>query len=304
MCSKITNERRADLDHDLFGFRTLGDPEPSFLPHGARVAFSLIVVLQRFHVDRRPPFAVPGMLDRPSPDIGNASQREVGLREGFWRIAEEVDQLRVPTTFVVEADALELLQDGLETLRNPIHCIAAGGRCAASLHTEAMPEPEEVKIIAETRAVLESGIGRKVKGWRSPAQSQSLRTTKLLAQAGYSYCGDFNNDDRPYLLFGQPSPIVSIPMHHFTSDLHAVFTSRQPVESYLQSHRRGIAWLLAQESTPPVILPMVVHPWIMGTPQRFRLLRSFLSDVARLDQLATMNAETLCGAYVASDGTA
>src|SRR5690606_26370730 len=132
-------------------FRSLADACPFALDAPHRVALAITVVLQRFHIDQQPPFPYAGMLDRPYPDVGNATQREVGLRDGLWRLAEAFDRYACNATFVVARDALDLLGDSIEILSGRRHCVVAGGRHASSLHTSALAVGDERRIIRECR---------------------------------------------------------------------------------------------------------------------------------------------------------
>jgi hypothetical protein len=288
--------RSRGLDHDQFSFRTIRDPLGFRLSGNAKIALNLIVILQRFHIEQKPPFAVPGMIDRPYPDVGNATQREVGLRSGFWRVCELVDQFNLPTTFVVEQDALPLL-DGEDILRNSSHEVVAGGRNAATLHNSAMSIEEERGIIRDCRDALTATLSRSVRGWRSPSCAQSPATLRLLAEQGFGYCGDFNNDDRPYALSTEAGSMVSMPMHHFSSDLHNLFVMRQPTQLFFESILKGAKWILQRSEGSPIIIPLVIHPWISGTPHRIGHLKSLLKQLVNLDGLVCANARDMVDAF-------
>lgn len=303
MSTVETAEHRSSLDHELFPFRTLRDSAPFALPDGARVGFALTIVLQRFHVAAKPAFAVPGMLDRPYPDLGNAAQREVGLRSGLWRILEAIEDARIRATFVVELDALDVMPDAFEALKNPRHSVVAGGQHAVQLHTDALEPAAERAIIADCRKGLQDALGRDVGGWRSPYCSQSRATLDLLAEAGFTFCGDFQNDDRPYSVKTKTSPLTALPMHHFSSDLHNLFVMKQPVESYFKGFSEGARWLVAQgRKQPEIILPLVVHPWITGAPHRIRSFRQALQEITAMPGLVSLDADSIVQNYAQSAG--
>jgi allantoinase len=290
--------RQRGLDHQMFPFRTLTEDSPFKLPNAARVGLALIVVLQRFHLDdAKAPFPVPGTLDRPYPDVGNATQREVALRSGLWRIIEGIEEFGLRASFVVEQDALPLLGDRIGVLSSDRCDVVAGGRHATLLHTSAMKVEDERRIIRECRDALQQKLGRSIKGWRSPYCSQSPVTLDLLAEEGFTYCGDFNNDDRPYLIATKATPLVSIPMHHFSSDLHSIFVMKQPPEAYFSGMRKGAEWLLKQSKSQQIMLPLVIHPWIMGAPHRYREYRRMLQDLMQMDGLTAIGVEQAASAY-------
>lgn len=294
MSTVETAERRSSLDHEMFPFRTLRDSVPFALPDGARVGFALTIVLQRFHVGAKPAFPVPGMLDRPYPDLGNAAQREVGLRSGLWRILDAIEDTGIRASFVVELDALDQIADAVDALKNPRHSVVAGGQHAAQLHTDALDPAAERAIIAKCRNGLQDALGREVRGWRSPFCSQSRTTLDLLAEAGFTYCGDFQNDDRPYSISTKTSPLTALPMHHFSSDLHNLFVMKQPTDSYFGGFCDGARWLVAQgRKQPEIILPLVVHPWVTGAPHRIRSFRRALQEITAMPGVVSLDADSI-----------
>lgn len=277
------------MDHDWYGFRKL--PETAFIPRKPTVQVMLIVVLQHFHLDRPPVFAVPGALDRPYPDIGNFTQRQVGQTDGLWRIAEIIDEFALPATFVVECDALPHLQGCQTLLRNPRHSIVAGGEHATALHTSALTELEERNSIHRTLQTLSQALTRQVDGWRSPYNAQSFHTMDLLASAGIRYVGDFANDDRPFSIDTRRGVLMSIPMNHFYSDLHFLHTCRQPLDDYLQSTLAAIS-VLARENTPSAnTFPLVIHPWLMGVPHRVSHFAALLRRIKDLPDVQLVNSD-------------
>jgi len=285
------------LDHDWFAFRTAGQARVPAAD--CRLVVSLVVVLQHFPLDAKPPFAVPGALDRPYPDFGNYTQRESGLGHALWRLTDEIEACGVPASFVVERQALPWLEDVQAVLRDPRHCLVAGGEHAVRLHTKEMDRDTERRIIADCLRDVGARFGRPVAGWRSPYGSQSPATLELLAEAGVRYVGDFANDDRPFGIVAGGRPLVAVPMNHFYSDLHFIHACRQHVDDYAQATLRAAEWLAAEAQPAPSVLSLVVHPWIMGATHRVSAFASLLRSLQALPGVRFMNSDQICAASVA-----
>lgn len=293
---RMTNQNRSEgagYDHAMFDFRSASDPAPFTLPKGKDIIVTLTIVLQRFHIDAKPPYAVPGMLSRPWPDIGNATQREVGLHDGLWRVLDALEEMRAAASFVVEADALSCLEDVRERLSAEQHAIVAGGRHAMLLHGPQMPVEEEARLIAGVKTEVEAFAGRAITGWRSPYNAQSANSLALLADAGFIYCCDFNNDERPYRLKSTSGDFWSVAMPHTTSDLHNIDVSRQTAQAFFHSQLRGIDWLLASQQLRPIVYPLVLHPWIIGVPHRIETFREFLQALNARPRLDLWSSDRL-----------
>lgn len=279
------------LDHDRFPFRTTA--EAALPSHDARLIVHLVLVLQRFPIEAKAPFAVPGALDRPYPDFGNATQRESGLGHALWRLTDGIEALGVPASFVVERQALPWLEDVRALLREPRHSVVAGGEHAVRVHTRDMAPDEERRIITACVRDLESWLGRAVRGWRSPYCSQSPGTLDLLAEAGLGYVGDFANDDRPFAIQTESTPLVAVPMNHFYSDLHFIHTCRQSMEEYARTTLAAAEWLAAERYAAPAVLSLVVHPWIMGATHRATAFAELLAALRAMPGLRFMNGDDI-----------
>lgn len=280
-----------DLDHDRYPFRTMG--EPGILFDDAQLVIHLVFVLQRFPINAKPPFALPGSLDRPYPDLGNATQREAGLGPSLWRLVDELESMSIPASFVVERQALPSLGDIEPQLRDLRHSVVAGGEHAVHLHTNEMTPDDERRIIAASVGDLEQRLGRKVHGWRSPYCAQSPSTLDLLAEAGLSYVGDFACDDRPFEIRTDIAPMLAVPMNHFYSDLHFIYSCRQSIEEYVRNTIGAAEWLIQERKSSPSVLSLVVHPWIMGATHRASQFARMLSSLESLPGVKFMSGDRI-----------
>lgn len=284
---------RRGLDHDWFKFRPLSHSPVLMLPSGKSLAVMVTVVIQKFRIEHPAPFAVPGGLDRPYPDLGNYSQRASGQSAALWRTMDAIESAGVPASFVVEREALIDIRDCLPVLGNDKHSIIAGGDHATAVHSDAMSEIAESEIIEASTKELSDVIGRTVLGWRSPYCAQSSRTMDLLAAHGLSYIGDFSNDDRPYWLNTARGNLLSLPMNHFYSDLHFMISCRQSVEDYGAATLNAAAVLAKEGSMNPAVLSLVVHPWVMGAPGRISTFSELLKQLKGRADVLFLNSDDI-----------
>lgn len=271
---------RRHLDHDLFAFRTLREAGPLSLSARVRAAVSLVIVLQDYRLEASPAFSVPGALERPFPDIGTFSQRQVGTTDGLWRIVDAIESRGVGATFVIESGAIPRLFDIGEVLKQPHHALVAGGRDAATLLSARMSAPEQMVIIEDSLAAIHQAYGRTPIGWRSSSCVATRETFECLVRAGVRYSGDLANDDRPYLLNTAAGPLWSMPMNHFFSDLHLIYQQRQHEAQYFGALRRAAQWLCREAPAGDAcVLPIVLHPWLSGTPHRIAHLERLIDEL-------------------------
>jgi allantoinase len=285
------------LDHELFEFRRLDEPSGLQLDSGVRVAVSVCIVLQGFGLEDPVPAGVAGALERPFPDIGSHSQRQVGLTDGLWRLVDAIAASDVPVSFIVDERSLVEVSGIHGVLKDPRHAVVAGGRHATAIHN-AMSRDEEVAAVRDIIAAIHTTLGRSVTGWRSPYCAPSALTPEILAASGLRYTGDLANDDRPYRIATSAGPLVAVPMNHFNSDLHLIKQCRQTEAEFYDAIGRAADWLL-EEATPasPAVLPVVLHPWLAGTPHRIAGFEALMSRLKARDGVAFLSSDAIVKAW-------
>ncbi len=281
---------QAGLDHRWFPFRTTADADLFQPEEGINAVVCVIVVLQAFPIDAKATFPIVG-LNRPYPDIGTFTQRQVGCTDGLWRLADSLEALDIPTTFALERQALPELEDIKTLLRAPAHAVIAAGEHAARVHAGEMAPGEEAGIIADCKHALEDSLGRAIVGWRSPHCSQSSETLSHLAAAGFRYVGDFANDDRPYTLTADTGALTAVPMNHFYSDLYLLHECRQPMADYVEATQAAARCLARERAPGAACLSLVVHPWLMGVPHRCEALAGLLAALRGMTGVRFMTTD-------------
>ena len=135
-------------------------------------------------------------------------------------------------------------------------------------------------MVERTRAILEQSAGHKVRGWLSPAKSESCATPDLVAEAGFDYLCDWVNDDMPYRMhaggknfYAMPHPIdiddytILVQNHHTEEDFRAQICDQFDVLYGEAEHGGGR------------IMAISLHPWVSGQPYRIGALEQALAHI-------------------------
>ena len=97
-------KRGYGMDHDRYGWTPWPKRARPRWPGGAKVALFVVPALEWFPLDMpSEPFAVPGGMRTPYPDLRHYSLRDYGNRVGFYRYLKLFDALGVRTTNHVAA---------------------------------------------------------------------------------------------------------------------------------------------------------------------------------------------------------
>ena len=273
--------RRHGMDHDLYDWSILPRRKKVEWPGGARVALWVIPALEWFPIDMKgKPFKPPGAMQTSYPDLRHYTLRDYGNRVGIWRMMRSLDRLGIRATAAMNAAVAARYPALLEACVARGWEIVANGQDMDHLHYEGLPVEDERKQVATTLEVFRRVPGLKVRGWLSPAKSQSKSTLDLLAAAGIEYCCDWVNDDMPYAMRTAHGPLVAMP-HPIDIDDHTILIQNHHSDDELRDQLCDQFDCLYEESATQGgrVMAISLHPWITGQPYRIGALEDALAHM-------------------------
>jgi peptidoglycan/xylan/chitin deacetylase (PgdA/CDA1 family) len=272
----IDEVRGAGMDHALYPFRALPDAPRFAWPHGARIAFTITLVLD--HWELAPPEGdspdprIVSPLGKFFPDWLTWSHRLYGPRVGIFRILEVLDRFDLKLSVALGTEAAKRYPELIDALSRRDACFMAHGHYATRRITSRMDD--ERGFIALARDAVAAAVGQAPAGWCGQDFNESEDTPALLAEAGFQYTTDWANDDRPYLL--GPGRLLALPPQPEWNDLECMWLrhvapaiwSGIVVEAFNVLHAEGGA-----------VFNLTLHPWITGQAHRIRYLRDALHGI-------------------------
>ncbi len=275
-------ERSYGMDHQRYDWSMLADRKPVAWPEGKSLALWVNVCLQHYPLNQRGvPFAVPGGMTMPYPDLRHYSLRDYGNRVGLFRILKALDKYRVTASFAVNSRLLQrtpylaglLRERGDELLGHGVHMDA--------LHYGGQDEAEERGLIAEAVGTLSELSGQQVRGWLSPVRSESQNTPDLLAEQGLSYFADWVNDDMPYRFATRAGDLIAMPLSNEIEDRFVIVNNQHSEASWTEQVSDAAEYLLAEaEQSGGRILALNIHPWLLGQPHRIQFFEAVLAQLS------------------------
>jgi peptidoglycan/xylan/chitin deacetylase (PgdA/CDA1 family) len=214
------------------------------------------------------------------PDLRHYTLRDYGNRVGIWRMMRSFDQLGIRVTAAMNAAVAVRYPALLEACVARGWEIVANGQDMDHLHYEGLPAEDEKKQIATTLEVFRRVPGLKIRGWLSPAKSQSKATLDLIAAAGLEYCCDWVNDDMPYAMRTAHGPLVAMP-HPIDIDDHTILVQNHHSEDEFRDQLRDqFDWLYDEAGTQGGrVMAIALRPWITGQPYRIGALEEALGHM-------------------------
>lgn len=270
-------KRRYGMDHDRYEWSMLHERKPIAWPGGARIALWVTVSLQWFPLDQQgKPFKPLGSLQTAYPDLRHYTLRDYGNRVGVFRIMKALDARGIRASAPANAAVAARYPSLLEEVASRNWEILGHGIDMDRLHFEGMQD--EPAAIARSLEVLRQFSN--VRGWLSPARSESHRTLDLLAESGIEYVCDWVNDDMPYAMNAGGRTLYALP-HSNDIDDATVLIGMHHDEDELRDQ-----WLdqfdtlydeAARQGGRIMVLPL--HAWVTGQPYRIGTLETVLEHI-------------------------
>jgi peptidoglycan/xylan/chitin deacetylase (PgdA/CDA1 family) len=273
--------RRHGYDHDRYQWNMLAGRAAVSWPQGKRLAVWVNLSLQFYPLNQRGvPFKVPNGMTMPYPDLRHFSLRDYGNRVGVFRVLKAFEKFSVRPTFAINAQLAEqnpYLLNRLASLDGEFIC---HGWNMDHLHYGGQDQEQEASIVHRSVSTLRILTGKPVRGWLSPARSQSWITPDLLTANGIEYCCDWVNDDMPYTVQTQSGDLMMMPLSSEIEDQFVIGQNLHSEDSWVEQVKDAFDYLLAESKEQGGrILALSIHPWLLGQPHRIGCLEEVLSYI-------------------------
>jgi allantoinase len=271
----VNETREPGMDHAHYPFRSLPDAPCFIWPGGARIAFTVTVMLDYWELDapqgESPDPRVVSPLGKFFPDWLTWSHRQYGARVGIFRILDVLDRFGLRPSVALGTEAARRYPELVDELLRRNACFMAHGDYASRRITSRMQD-ERGAIIAARDGVA-AAIGQPPKGWCGQDFNESADTPARLAEAGFQYTTDWANDDRPYLLDGR---LVALPPQPEWNDLECMWLRRVTPPVWQANIVEAFEVLHAEGGN---VFNLTLHPWVAGQAHRIRYLRDAFHHV-------------------------
>lgn len=277
--------RRYGYDHERYDWSMLTDRKPVSWPGGKPLALWINVSLQFYPLNQRGvPFKVPNGMMMPYPDLRHFTLRDYGNRVGIYRLLKAFEGRGVRPTFAMNARLAEqtpYLVDRLRALDTEFIC---HGWTMDHLHYGGQDRAEEAEIVKRSVETLRRLTGKPIRGWLSPARSQSKNTLDLLAENGVEYCADWVNDDMPYPMRTESGNIMSLPLSAEIEDQFVIGQNLHSEDSWVDQVKDAFDFLVGEaQEQGGRMLGLSLHPWMVGQPHRIACLEAVLDHILNHD---------------------
>ena len=244
------------------------DRPPLQLPGGARVVVWPVINVEVWDIHRPMPRQVlppPTGITR-LPDFAHWAWHEYGMRVGFWRLKQALDDLDIKASLFTNARvcadyrrvAEESLKSGWEFVghsydQQPTHV-----------------EQDQRTMIQRTVKVIKDFTGKAPVGWLSPGLTETYYTPDYLAEAGIQYIADWIIDDEPCDIRTEYGNVVAMPYNVECNDIPMLMVQHHAANEFVSRTLDQFERLYEEGATRAKIMAIAVHPYISGVAHRIK----------------------------------
>lgn len=246
-------------------------------PDGARVALMIVPNIEHYEylpaiVRGRDPWP-----RSPHPDVLGYSRADYGNRVGLWRLFEVLDEFGLRATVSLNLAVIEHFPLILAEMKKRRWELVSHGIYNTRYHW-GLSRDEERACMEECKAIHLRLTGRRLRGWFSPAFTNTLDTFELAAETGYDYVFDLPHDDQPVPLRVSKGALLSLP---YSLDLNdgSFFARGQEGAAFEQMIKDQFDVLYEEGREQGRVLCIALHPFLIGQPHRIGHLRRALSYI-------------------------
>jgi peptidoglycan/xylan/chitin deacetylase (PgdA/CDA1 family) len=230
-------------------------------PNGKKICATFTVAFEAF--TRGGHFKKAKGLDVNLVSISHANY---GGNAGIWRILEILERNDVRATIDVNGLAVQKWPDAVKALHDAGSEIAGHGTTNDVKMTELTPEEQRTEIRNVNRIVREV-TGTNPVGWVSPGGHHTAETIGILADEGYTWCGDQCDDDLPYVIEVDGRRMVVIPKHWYFNDWRMWGGGSSSASQAFEGFRDSFDFVLEEAMRgKPGRIDALVHAELGGRP--------------------------------------
>jgi peptidoglycan/xylan/chitin deacetylase (PgdA/CDA1 family) len=290
------------LPHERIPYSPIAARPPLTLPGGARLIVWVIVNVEEWNPHEAMPRTVlsPPAGGSPMPDIPNWAWHEYGNRVGFWRILDVFDRHTLPVVLAINGSAIQAYEAIARAALDRKWEFIGHGFTQKNMQKV----PDERADIKKTTDAIRAFTGRAPRGWLGPGLTETWDTPDILAEHGYEYVCDWVLDDQPVRMTTKSRSLVSVPYTQECNDVAMMLIQHHVAEEYRRRAIDQFEQLYADAEKSARVMALVVHPYIMGAPHRFRYFRDAVDHIVSKPGVVVWTGEQILDWYLASEKAA
>jgi peptidoglycan/xylan/chitin deacetylase (PgdA/CDA1 family) len=213
--------------------------------------------------------------------LGDLEERRFGPRVGVDRILRLLDRLKLRASFYIPGWTVEHHPAESTRIRDAGHEIGAHGNMHEALSF--LDEAQEERVMREQLDILQSRLGVRPAGYRSPSWDVNVWTPDLLKRHGFLYDTSLMGNDVPYEVETGQGPLIEVPVQWLLDDaplFRHVYGATNAIADpgrVLQMWSKEFAAMHRENGC----FVLTCHPFVSGRASRIALLEDLVTYMRR-----------------------
>jgi peptidoglycan/xylan/chitin deacetylase (PgdA/CDA1 family) len=213
--------------------------------------------------------------------LGDLEERRFGPRVGVDRILRLLDRLKLRASFYIPGWTVENHPAESTRIRDAGHEIGAHGNMHEALSF--LDEAQEERVMREQLDILQSRLGVRPAGYRSPSWDVNVWTPDLLKRHGFLYDTSLMGNDVPYEVETGQGPLIEVPVQWLLDDaplFRHVYGATNAIADpgrVLQMWSKEFAAMHRENGC----FVLTCHPFVSGRASRIALLEDLVTYMRR-----------------------
>ncbi len=280
-----------------YTYSPISERPPLEWPGGKRPAFYIGLNIEHF-LPGMPSTSLSSGLNLPI-DPMNHSWRDYGTRVGIWRTIDLLDELGLRASVLLNSTVCheypQIIRAGVA--RN---WAWLGHGETNSRFWIGMEEKAEADRLVGIVRDIRAATGQAPKGWLGPAFTETENSLRLLADHGFTYSLDWAADDQPFPLLTDGRGMISVPYSAEINDITAFLLNRWTPEQFTDVIIRQFDVMHAEaDAGRGAVMPLCLHPFLVGVPYRHAALAQALRHIASHDDVWFTTSDEIAAYYMA-----
>jgi allantoinase len=256
-------------------------------PDGARVAVLIVPNVEHWDVHD----------DKGHMDVRNLPRNDYGLRVAIWRLFDIFGQRQIPATIALNATVCRFYPEIIAAAKARGDEFMGHGM-TNSEHLDTATPAAAAEIVKQAADMISAATGERVRGWLGPGLGEADGTLDALKAAGVEYVCDWGSaDDQP---FPMKNGLHAMPYTVDINDIGLIDRQGTPASVFGQYIVDAFDTLYREGQEQARVLPIALHPFLIGAPHRVPYLVKALDYIRGHDRVWFARGRDILDAYRAA----
>jgi allantoinase len=270
--------------HPFYDYSAMPKRAKLTWPNGARVAVHLVSNIEHWDVHD----------NNGRMDVRNLPRNDYGLRVAVWRLFDVFSERRIVHTIALNSAVARFYPEITDAAKARGDEFMGHGITNVE-RLDSVPPASAAEIVRTTVETIRTSTGQRVRGWLGPGLAEGEGTLDALKANGIEYVCDWGPaDDQP---FQMRNGLYVVPYTIDINDIGLINQQGTPASTFGQYIVDAFDTLYREGETQARVLPIALHPFLIGAPHRVPHLVKALDHIRSHDKVWFARGGDILDAY-------